>query len=50
MMFKCIDCDKVFEMPYAKPEMRPKCGSFQIKRSLHGVLLDRGVMEEYPPR
>jgi len=46
-MFECIDCDKVFEVPYGepKPEMFPECGSFQIKRRLHGILLDRGVME-----
>jgi len=51
-MFECIDRGKVFKVPYGepKPEMCPECGSFQIKRSLHGVLFDRNVMVEYMPK
>jgi predicted nucleic acid-binding Zn-ribbon protein len=51
-MFECIECGKVFEVPYGepRPEECPECGCTNIKRSLHGILFDQSVMQEYVTR
>jgi predicted nucleic acid-binding Zn-ribbon protein len=48
-MFECISCGKVWEMPYneKRPECCPECDRREIKRSLHGILLDRSAMGGY---
>jgi len=51
-MFECVNCGKVFEVPYGEPRPTccPECGCADIKRSLHGILFDNSVMEEFAPR
>jgi len=48
-MFECISCGKVGEVPYGekRPECCHECGRREIKRSLHGILLDRSAIGEY---